>query len=715
MELWGGVECTIARVGDDFRDQTRETGHFDRPDDIERIAALGLRTLRYPVLWEQVSPHRPDAFDFSWHDARLGLLRQNGIGVVAGLCHHGSGPAYAHLLAPEWPRMLAEHAARVAQRYPEISHYTPVNEPLTTARFTGLYGHWYPHGTDYRSFLRALVNECLATVLSMRAIRMVRPDAVLVQTEDLGKTFSTATLGYQAEHENERRWLSFDLLHGRVDRDHPWWGWLTGHGIPEADLELLLEGEGTPGIIGINHYLNSERFLDERVALYPPHLRGGNGRHDYADVEAVRAPVPLAELGPAARLREAWQRYGRPMVVSEAHHGCTREEQLRWLSGVWKAAREVREEGADIRAVTVWALFGARDWSCLLTRCDGTYEPGPFDVRSPVPRPTALARASAALATQGRFDHPVLDRPGWWQRDDRHYAGLAPSVWTERPARSARRLLVTGATGTLGRAVSRIADFRGLEHVLTSRKELDIADPASVGRALDRYRPWAVINAAGFVRVAEAGRERDDCMRDNTEGPRILAEACALRGLPFLTFSSDLVFDGRAGPYHEGDALAPRCTYGKSKAQAERRVLAAHPGALVLRSSAFFGPWDRFNFAGVVLDALTRGRSFEASEDIVSPTYVPDLVHEALNLLIDGETGIWHLVNQGAVSWAEFARVVARLAGLDERLVLSRPRDDIRNTALTSARGLIMPPLDNALRRYLHDVEVGRDESVAAE
>jgi dTDP-4-dehydrorhamnose reductase len=110
----------------------------------------------------------------------------------------------------------------VARRYPAIDMFTPINEPLTTARFSCLYGHWYPHRKDTASFLRALVNECYGTALAMRAIRRITPHARLIQTEDVGKTFSTPLLRPQAEYENERRWLSLDLLCGRVDRHHPW-------------------------------------------------------------------------------------------------------------------------------------------------------------------------------------------------------------------------------------------------------------------------------------------------------------------------------------------------------------------------------------------------------------------------------------------------------------------------------------------------------------
>ena len=96
---------------------------------------------------------------------------------------------YTNLLDDTFPALLAEHAGRAAARYSWIDRWTPVNEPVTTARFSALYGHWYPHRTDEGDFWRALVNQIDATRLAMHAIRRVRPDAQLIQTEDLGRTF----------------------------------------------------------------------------------------------------------------------------------------------------------------------------------------------------------------------------------------------------------------------------------------------------------------------------------------------------------------------------------------------------------------------------------------------------------------------------------------------------------------------------------------------
>ncbi|HEX8525864.1 family 1 glycosylhydrolase [Allosphingosinicella sp.] len=702
LELWGGVECTIVRLGDDYRDQSEETGHKERKDDIDLIAGLGVTIVRYPILWEAVAPDSPDELDFTWQDERLEMLRERGIEVIGGLLHHGSGPKYTELLDPDFPAKLADYAAKVAERYPWIKLWTPVNEPLTTARFSALYGHWYPHTRDYSLFLRALVNECKGTLTAMRAIRERIPDAKLVQTEDLGKCFSTAPLRYQAAFENERRWLSLDLLTGRICPKHGMHRLLIGAGIGWDELEAFENGDAKPDILGINHYLTSERFLDHRDHLYPGHEVGGNGRDTYVDAEAVRVKRLEDDTGFAPRLREAWERYQIPIAITEVHHGCHRDEQLRWFAEVWKSAGALREEGVDLRAVTLWSAFGNVDWRFLLTERRGWYDTGIFDVRGPAPRPTVIAKAAKAYARGEDFDHPALDSPGWWRRPPRLYP------WNGRCKRAqwaGRKLLITGATGTLGNAFARICDGRALPFCLTDRAELDICDEQSIASALERHRPWAVINTAGFVRVGDAERERDACFAWNADGPERLAKACAGAGIPLVTFSSDLVFDGSLGrPYFEDDPVSADGAYGKSKAKAEDRVLDAHPDALVVRTSAFFGPWDRYNFGWQVLSALSGGERFAAPSNVeVSPTCVPDLCHAVLDLLIDGEQGLWHLVNDGRVSWHEFACRIAEAAGFDRSAIGVEDSPRAASTALGTLRGQQLRGLDEAIADFVRD------------
>ncbi len=420
LELWGGVECTVVRIETQRRDQLLETGHHEREGDLTLIASLGLRTIRYPVLWERVAPRDPAECDWAWSDARLARLQALGIAPILGLVHHGAGPAYTDLLDPLFAEKLADYAGRVAARYPWVRDWTPVNEPLTTARFSGLYGLWHPHGHDERTFLTALANQCHGVALAMRAIRKHCPDARLVQTEDLGRVFSTPAMAAQAEYENGRRWLSLDLLCGRVDRGHAWHGRLLTAGVAAGTLDQFVAAPCPPDILGINHYVTSDRFLDERAGLYPERYRSRNSKAAYADLEAVRIRLPGGSGGFEARLREAWERYGLPVAVTEAHLGCAEpEESRRWLVEVWHAAERLRTEGLDLRAVTVWSIFGAMDWQSLLCRRDGAYEPGVFDARYDPPRPTLLADVIRSLATLGRYDLPALGGEGWWRRPDR--------------------------------------------------------------------------------------------------------------------------------------------------------------------------------------------------------------------------------------------------------------------------------------------------------
>jgi dTDP-4-dehydrorhamnose reductase len=752
-EVWAGLECTVNRVGDLYLNQMDRNGHATRPEDIARFATLGIKKMRYPVLWEQIAPQGPETADWSWADERLGLLRQHGIDPIAGFVHHGSGPTHTSLAKPCFVEGLVAYARAFVQRYPWVEYYTPVNEPLTTARFSGLYGHWYPHGRDGFTFAQCLLNQCRATVECMRAIREVNPNAKLVQTEDLGKTYSTPLLAYQADSDNERRWLSLDLLTGTLTPDRPMWGYLRAFGVTEAELQWFVDNPLPPDVIGINHYPTSERYLDENRAGYPEWSHGGNDDHAYADIEAVR----VRHEGPTEHyaghytlLRETWERYGLPIAVTEVHICGPREEQLRWLQHAFRMAAKLRQEGVNICAITAWSLLGTYDWINLVTRDEGFYEPGVFDVRGPEPRPTALAGLLTALARGEDYHHPLLDQPGWWQRPDRFCYPFPPgggrmesgdkyafgngtaAYWdhhknpyhpvdleaanlslAEVCAGPYRPVLITGATGTLGKTFARQCAERKIAYCLLGRGDLDITDAAAIEQVLDQLQPWAIINAAGYACVERAEMEPEACLKANTTGSVLLATAAAKRGIRVITFSSDSVFDGlKRTPYVESDPVSPLGAHGRSKVEAETQVLRIHPDALVVRAGAFFGPWDGANSLTRALGQLLAGERVTLSNDHVhSPAYLPDLVHACLDLLVDGESGLWHLTSPGAVTPAAMLRGAAEMMGLDPALVRNtlpaRGTGSFgfkRSTVLNSERGYLMPTLEDALGRYCQDV-----------
>jgi dTDP-4-dehydrorhamnose reductase len=127
-----------------------------------------------------------------------------------------------------------------------------------------------------------------------------------------------------------------------------------------------------------------------------------------------------------------------------------------------------------------------------------------------------------------------------------------------------------------------------------------------------------------------------------------------------------------------------------------------------VRTAAFFSPHDPYNFAAHLLRTLSAGEPMQAASDlVVSPTYVPDLVEATLDLLIDGDVGIRHLANAGETSWAEFASRLAASLGLPTELVQPTPHAELgwparrpRYAALATERGQVLPPLEHAIARF---------------
>jgi dTDP-4-dehydrorhamnose reductase len=714
IEIWGGLECTINRVRDNYHDQFEFGGHYNRENDMDLIGSLGIKMLRFPVLWEKHQAIKDGVIDWGFTENKLNRLKELGIKPIAGLVHHGSGPLHVNFFDGSFEEGVAEYAKLVAARFPWLEYYTPVNEPLTTARFCGLYGHWYPHEKNYYSFYRILLSECKATVMAMKAIREINPDAKLIQTEDLGKCHSTPLLKYQADFENERRWLSYELLTGKLTPEKLMYKKMVEAGIEESALDYFLTNNCPPYVAGFNYYTTSERYLDEDMAKYPEEYHGGNHKHHYADIEIVKVATDI-EWGPKILLKEAWERLGLPMAITECHLHSTREEQMRWFNEMWETLNELKQEGVDIRAITAWAIFGLHGWNRLVTEPYGTYEPGVFNLSSGYPKPTALARLIRILTKRKVYYHPVLETEGWWKREDRLQYPLDNVLPFKNSTHipKCQPVLIIGKSGTLGNAFSKTCEERNIHHILLSRSEVDITNPEIVDEIIDELNPWAIVNAAGFVNVDEAEDKCDECFKSNCEGPMVLAEICKQRQVKLLTFSSGQVFDGtKQTAYVESDPVSPINVYGESKAKAEKEILAINPNALIIRTSNIFSPWSQTNFVAETLEALREARTVYAANDIyVSPTYAPDLANESLDLLLDNEHGIRHVATEGDISWADLAFKVADMAGHDFSLVKAVSKSELKFKAkrlsrnvLVSEKGIVMPSLENALQRYLEAI-----------
>ena len=182
-----------------------------------------------------------------------------------------------------------------------------------------------------------------------------------------------------------------------------------------------------------------------------------------------------------------------------------------------------------------------------------------------------------------------------------------------------KRLLVTGATGTLGRALLCAAAGEHTWQVVPATHtqtlpdglRLELSQPASIRKALDEARPDAVIHTAAVTDTGHAEGHPEEAMRVNRDGTLTLARECHSRGLRLLALSTDLVFPGREGGlYREEDEVFPISHYGRSKAEAERMALAAMPEILIVRTTLLLANGKRGHVAWIKRDLALGGASY---------------------------------------------------------------------------------------------------------
>jgi dTDP-4-dehydrorhamnose reductase len=245
------------------------------------------------------------------------------------------------------------------------------------------------------------------------------------------------------------------------------------------------------------------------------------------------------------------------------------------------------------------------------------------------------------------------------------------------------RLHVTGATGFLGRELTR------LEPAATGTR-VEVRDAATVSDLLARMRPDAVIHTA-------YRQDGPDAWEINVDGAENVARAAAAIGARLVHLSTDVVFDGRKGsPYVEDDPPSPCTDYGRAKAEAEQRVALAHPGALIVRTSLIVGGPGHEPSKHEL--AALEGRSTFYGDELRSPVQVTDLARALLELAALDVSGLLHLAGPDDVSRADLAELVAGRAVRRAHAPESRPLDCRLDSS--RARALLRTPLRGVRELY---------------
>jgi len=254
------------------------------------------------------------------------------------------------------------------------------------------------------------------------------------------------------------------------------------------------------------------------------------------------------------------------------------------------------------------------------------------------------------------------------------------------------RVLITGADGQVGRELVDV--FAGHDVVAAGHQDLDVTARDEVLGAITGLRPDAVVHAAAWTAVDACESDPERAWQTNAVAVRHVAEAARRVGAHLTSFSTDYVFDGtKTGPYVEWDAPAPRSVYGASKLGGERE-LAGDPDATVVRISWVCGQHGS-NMVKTILRLAAQPGSLSFVDDQRGrPTFAADAAAAVHRLVVDRRPGLFHVTNQGEVTWYEFARAVLDASGGDPgrvqpiattELVPPRPAPRPANSVLDTA------------------------------
>ncbi len=331
-------------------DEYELTQHYERwHDDLGLMAELGVRCARYGIPWHRIQPS-PTAWDWRFVDQAIDRMLSLGIDPMVDLVHYGLPPwIEGAFLNPDYPKYVAEYAARVAERLRgKVRWYTPLNEPRITAWYCGRLGWWPPYQRSWSGFVAVMLSICEGIVATVRALQSVDPEIVAyhVDATDLYETNDPA-LAKETERRQAIVFLALDLISGKVDPNHALWDWLRAHGAAENRLQEFSQRPLALPVIGINLY---PIFTRKQV------LRDAKGR--------LRIAMPYAKADLVTRLgRLYFERYRAPLMISETATKGSVQRRQDWLTQSLSAVKDLRAGGVPLVGYTWWPMFALVTWA----------------------------------------------------------------------------------------------------------------------------------------------------------------------------------------------------------------------------------------------------------------------------------------------------------------------------------------------------------------
>lgn len=272
------------------------------------------------------------------------------------------------------------------------------------------------------------------------------------------------------------------------------------------------------------------------------------------------------------------------------------------------------------------------------------------------------------------------------------------------------KAMIFGASGLLGKALMR--EWTGDEVVGLSSAEADLRDAGRVSEVVAGIRPDCIVLSAAYTDVDGCEGNSALALSVNRDGAVHVAEAAKVVGARLIFLSSDYVFDGKkTSPYEADDARNPQSVYGRSKSEAEIRLLETLPNCCIARTSWLFGAGGKCFPDTILKLAASRPALDVVNDQRGCPTYSVDLARAIVELARKRAAGIMHVTNSGSCTWFEFAQQIISSAGLTTEVrpvnsqQMARPAPRPTYSVLSSTNlnriGIILPSWEDALGRYL--------------
>ena len=278
------------------------------------------------------------------------------------------------------------------------------------------------------------------------------------------------------------------------------------------------------------------------------------------------------------------------------------------------------------------------------------------------------------------------------------------------------KVLVTGYAGQLGWDVVRLLENRGEECRGVDMADFDLTDADAVMSYIKEYAPDVIVHCAAYTAVDKAEAEPEVCVNVNGMGTLNMVRAALAVNAKLVYISTDYVFPGTGEtPWNEDDAYGPLNVYGQSKVQGEMAVQSLMTRFFLLRTSWVFGAHGK-NFVRTMMKLGAEKDELRVVADQVgSPTYTRDLARVICDMIPTEKYGVYHVRNEGFISWAEFASMIMAKKNLPCRIIpvsteeyvtaARRPLNSRLNGDNLKAAGFLpMPTVDDALNRYFDEI-----------